>query len=111
MIDYKAIGKRICYYRKKAGMTQEHLAVALSVTASYISQIERGVAVVSLKRLDEIATLIGTPLQSLVADVNESDQAYLHAEIVERFKSLTPSEKNLLLEVTDVFKSYKHSPE
>ena len=51
MISYKAIGRRIKYYRKLAKMRQADLAEKLDVSISYISQLECGIAEVSLKRM------------------------------------------------------------
>ena len=53
MIDYKAIGRRIAFYRKKAVMTQSVLSEKLGVTESYISQIEHCSTKVSLSRLEQ----------------------------------------------------------
>ena len=42
MVDYKAIGARVKYYRKKKQITQRELSAILGVTESYISGIENG---------------------------------------------------------------------
>ncbi|MDR0906626.1 MAG: helix-turn-helix domain-containing protein [Oscillospiraceae bacterium] len=93
MVDFKIIGSRIKHYRRKAGMTQNRLSEILDVSASYISQIERGVSEVSLRRLDEIAERIGTNLQSLIADVNANNSDFMVSEISEKVRGLEPSEK------------------
>ena len=68
MIDYVAIGRRVKKYRTQAKMTQSDLAEHLSVSVGYVSQIERGNAEVSLKRLADIANIININLEYLVAD-------------------------------------------
>ena len=55
MIDYKAIGRRISKHRKNISMTQAVLAEKLEVSESFISQVERGNAKISLPRLYQIA--------------------------------------------------------
>ena len=55
-VDYSAIGQRIKRSRRARGMTQEHLAEALTVSVGYISQIERGVTKISLDTLAAVAT-------------------------------------------------------
>lgn len=74
MINYKAIGRRIACYRKKLSMTQATLSEELDVSESYISQIERGSAKVSLPRLDEISEVLEIDLPFLLSDeINVSD--------------------------------------
>ncbi len=101
MISYKAIGRRIKYYRKLAKMRQADLAEKLDVSISYISQLECGIAEVSLKRLDEIAVIISCKLQYLVADADDTEQDYLVSEINERICSLTKHEKLLLINLVE----------
>ena len=103
MIDLKAIGKRIKLYRKKAQQSQSDLAEKLGVSVSYISQIERGIATVSLKRLDEISECIGTSLQSLVSDVNINYRNYLMPEIFEGITSLFPPDKKRLIAMIEAY--------
>lgn len=47
-IDYKEIGGRIQLRRKKMGISQKELAESIGITASYLSNIERGVSAASL---------------------------------------------------------------
>lgn len=48
MIDYKAIGRRIAFYRKKEHYTQATLAEKLDISESYVSQVECGKVKISL---------------------------------------------------------------
>ncbi|WP_302487085.1 helix-turn-helix domain-containing protein [uncultured Megamonas sp.] len=41
--EYRQIGARIMYFRKLKKYTQEELAFRASISASYLSRIERGV--------------------------------------------------------------------
>ena len=43
------------FYRKQKGLTQEQLAELSGVSTDYISELERGKKVPSIKRLDYIA--------------------------------------------------------
>ena len=102
MVDFIAIGKQIKYYREKRHFTQAVLAEKLDVSESYISQIERGVAKISLKRLDEIAGFIGTTLQALVA-YNEPDETRYISEISEKIASLPNKERRRLISIIDAY--------
>ena len=68
MIDYRSLGRRIAFYRKKAPMTQSQLSEQLGVSESYVSQIECGIAKVSLPRLAQIADVFGIDIALLVSD-------------------------------------------
>lgn len=86
MIDYKAIGRRIAFYRKKNSMTQSILSEKLTVTESYISQIERGAAKVSLSRLYQIAEILKIDIALLVSDKVAVSQVPVNSEIFEIIK-------------------------
>ena len=67
MVNYKAIGGRVKYYRKKKQITQRELSAILDVTESYISGIENG-SKVSLTRLDQIADVLDVHIALLISD-------------------------------------------
>ena len=101
MIDYVSIGRRIKYYRKKQNHTQEGLANIMDVTDKYISQLECGTAEISLKRVFEIAKILKTQPQNLIADVNPDSIDYLNSEIVEKTRDLTTDNKELVIRIID----------
>ena len=57
MLDYSYIGKRIRFYRKELGYSQEELALTLHTSTAYISSIERAKKKPSLQKLVQIADL------------------------------------------------------
>lgn len=54
--------------RERAGMTQEELAVETGLTQGYISQIERGKRIPSLKTLLKISAVLGVNPASLLPE-------------------------------------------
>lgn len=86
MIDYKSLGRRISFYRKKASMTQSFLSEKLGITESYISQIECGTAKISLSRLAQIADILGVDIALLVSDKATVSQTPVNTEIFEIIK-------------------------
>ncbi|MDA5285860.1 helix-turn-helix domain-containing protein [Streptomyces sp. Isolate_45] len=65
----RAFGARVADLRRRKGLTQEELAAAVGRTASWLSQVERGVQPVN--RLDVLRLLadgLGVPLQVLQPD-------------------------------------------
>jgi len=67
MIDYKEVGKRIRYYRRKRGITQEQLAFEVNTSASYLSNIERAIKKPSLQKLIQISEVLEIPINDLVS--------------------------------------------
>jgi len=103
MVDFKVIGARVKFYRQKAGLTQQALSDLMEVSSSYISQIERGLSEVSIRRLDKIAGLIGTNLQSLVADANSDSQDFMMTEVSDKMSTLSADEKRQVVRIIDTF--------
>lgn len=99
MIDYRSIGRRIAFYRKQAAITQAVLSEQLGVTESYISQIERGSAKVSLMRLSQISDLLGVDIALLVSDRATVSQAPVNTEIFEIIKDWPARHIHLLAEL------------
>jgi len=55
------IKKNIKKYRTEKGLTQEKLSELTGVSTDYISELERGKKVPSIKRLDKIAIALEIP--------------------------------------------------
>lgn len=55
MIDVLNLGKRLSFYRNKAGLTQSQLAKQLRVTPQAVSKWERGLSCPDITILDELA--------------------------------------------------------
>ena len=99
MINYKAIGRRIACYRKKLSMTQATLSEELDVSESYISQIERGSAKVSLSRLDEISEILEVDLAFLLSDAVTVSDVPINIEIHEIIKDWPTDKVDFLAEL------------
>ena len=99
MINYKAIGRRIACYRKKLSMTQATLSEELDVSESYISQIERGSAKVSLSRLDEISEILEVDLPFLLSDEVTVSDVPINIEIHEIIKDWPTDKVDFLAEL------------
>lgn len=99
MVDYRAIGRRIALNRKKSGMTQAVLSEMMDVSESYISQIERGNAKVSLSRLYQIAELLNVDIALLVSDCNKLGDCVIHSEIEQLIQDWTPEDRSMLIDL------------
>ncbi len=99
MLDYKSIGRRIATNRKNAKLTQAYLAEVLDVSESYISQIERGNAKVSLPRLYQIADILRIDVALLVSDGSKLAISANHSEIEQLIRDWSPEQRSLLIDL------------
>ena len=63
--------KKIKELRTKLGFTQEKLAEAVDLSVNYISEIENDRKKPSLKRLERIASVLGTSVSVLMDDESQ----------------------------------------
>ena len=61
----QSLGQRVAEHRRLAGLSQAALAEKIGVASEAISRLERGAAVPSVERLDQIATALGVALHDL----------------------------------------------
>ncbi|MCC6146871.1 MAG: helix-turn-helix transcriptional regulator [Anaerolineaceae bacterium] len=61
------VGTRVKEFRKQAGMTLNNLAERTGLTASFISQVERGRASLSLNSLQALASALEIPVFQFIA--------------------------------------------
>lgn len=99
MIDYRSIGRRIAIYRKNFPMTQSTLSEKLGISESYISQIERGSAKVSLPRLYQIADILGVDIALLVTDRATIAPHPVNTEMLEIIKDWPAEHKSFLADL------------
>ena len=97
MLDYKAIGRRIAFYRKRKLYTQSSLAEQLDISESYVSQVECGKVKISLYRLNQIAEILDINLALLVSDSSDINDNYGNSEFLEVINNWSPQQKNFLL--------------
>ncbi|RPE78055.1 MULTISPECIES: helix-turn-helix domain-containing protein [unclassified Frondihabitans] len=72
-LDAEALGARLRVLRKGAGLTLRELADALDISASAVSQIERGVRRPSVSRLLAIVQVLGRPLADVFDATGEPE--------------------------------------
>ena len=63
----KVVGQVISQVREQARFTQEQLAAKAKMDRSYISDVERGVASLSVDRLLRLCRALGTPASLVIA--------------------------------------------
>lgn len=96
----RAVGRAIAQRRRDRGLTQEQFSEAAGLAQASISQIERGVALPSLVRLDQLAELLGCRMAELIEDggAGPCDRA---ARIHAKLARLTASQQEALESLLD----------
>ena len=62
----KSMGKRIKEWRRKLGLTQETAAEELGISVKHFSEVERGIAGLSVDNLVRLSALLGVSLDYIV---------------------------------------------
>ncbi len=81
-LDYCAIGKRIRFYRKNKGYTQEKLAELVDISTTHMSHIETGSTKLSLECFATLSEALEVKADDLLHDQEET-QEDIRAEIIE----------------------------
>lgn len=95
------ICKNIRHQRQLIGMTQEKFAEALNVSAQYISQIERGESVPSLKLLLTICYTFNCSVYSLIPQTKHEDDYEASSSLTYRIEGLTSKQRKAILSFID----------
>lgn len=101
MVDYKSIGRRIAINRRKAKVTQAWLAEEIDVSESFISQVERGKAKISLSRLYEIADCLDIDVAVLVSDCHKLNINEVNSDLDDLIKYSTPQQREFLKNILE----------
>jgi transcriptional regulator with XRE-family HTH domain len=112
---FREIGQRIQVAREEKGWTQEELAVRLGCTQSALSNYELGKRRLYLPLLNQIAQVLGKPLdyfmESPVGNGDDQASALLMdpqlKEIVVSAADLSPKERKLVLDFINWRKNQK----
>ena len=98
-MDYKALGKRIREERRKLNLTQEKLADKVSVTYSYIGQVERGERGISLETLINISNCLGVTVDFLLENYMDNEDEYLRQLWIKLMKNRADKEQEMIINV------------
>ncbi len=86
-IDYKAIGKRIKYLRKMAGMTQEELALKIGyMSRSSVNQMELGKKSIPADKFKALAKAFGMSVEEFAQECGLNSRV-----VAVRFVANTPT--------------------
>lgn len=99
------IGKRIKLARQKSKYTQEKLAENISLSAEYISQLERGVAFGSATTITSLCNALNIDpnflFEELISDSNECFEEFIDNKFLESYVQLNDYNKDVLTSLTN----------
>ena len=94
------IGKKVRHERLRLGWTQEELAEKLDMSASFVSQIERGARSVSIETLECLGRVLGVNSADFLQKDHDTKQHSHAQDIAHRMQSLlkgyTPHEQEVV---------------
>ena len=80
----RRIQKRIREYRKERELTLRQLAEKVGCTASYVSQVEKGLTVPSLSMVGRLVAALNIKVIDLLSEVQDEDQTDWHLSKADR---------------------------
>jgi transcriptional regulator with XRE-family HTH domain len=81
--EWATVGERIRLAREAAGISVRELARRIDVSASHVSQVERGLASFSVRALYSVVNILGISMDSLFEEsVLEVSSPSLHDEVI-----------------------------
>ena len=77
MKDYRqGMGQRIKKKRKELKLTQERMAEELNISVKHFSEVERGIAGLSVENLIRVSEILGVSIDYMVKEETDSDRWY-----------------------------------
>ena len=67
-MDYEKIGMRVCFFRRRMGLSQEQLAELVDISVPHMSHIETGNTKLSLPVFVALADALGVRTDELLHD-------------------------------------------
>ncbi len=106
-LDFKTIGLKIKERRQELGITQEHIANALDVNPSHISNIECGRANPSLTALVKIANVLECSVDYFIGGeytykLDKHKEKVLDEKIMNKVKYCDIDKKKRILKMIDL---------
>lgn len=101
-LDYNIIGERLKKARINKNLTQEKLAEQLDVSIAFLSRIERGSSFISLKRLNQICSVLDVSEGEILNGVSKDSNIYLNKELSNLIKDCPPQKINLIYKIAKV---------
>jgi len=111
ILDYKTLASRLKGIRKERGLTQEQLADKAGLSWNFIAKIETDNTTISLQTLVTIANVLDVSIDYLLMNdttmIEQGEKTSTDIFIENMLKDLTDNDKDLLVNMINLFKLYK----
>lgn len=98
-VDYSVIGSRIKKARQDKNLSQQTLSELIDVSVAFLSNIERGVSHINLKRLIEICGILEVPEGYIISGCCEEQSNYLNQDFSELLDQCSPKQQKMIYNV------------
>ena len=105
-MDKLTMGDRIKETRKKARLTQEHLAERLDVSVEFVSQIERGLKMPSMPLFIKMIEVLNVSADYLLRETVSTRNLYGDKQLGGKLERLTPKQRVALEALIDTYIEY-----
>ena len=89
-------GKKLKYYRKRSGVTQEHLAEKLGVSYTQYQNYERGQSYPLMEKFITLCQILDVPADYLISDEARIFQDYSSSVMFQEFRDMSDEESNAI---------------
>lgn len=102
-MDKAALGKKLRDVRQKKGYTQHALAEIAGIGNVYLGEIERGLKMPSLNIFIKLIEALDVSADYILRDELSSGKEYIHDEITQKLKNLTPQQRKIAADILDAY--------
>lgn len=102
-MDKVAMGQKIREARIKKGYTQQSLAEAAGICEMYISEIERGVKMPSMKLFIKLIVTLDISADYVLRDEVPAGKDYVYDEVFQLLDGLTPKQRKGAVDILEAY--------
>lgn len=102
-MDKTAFGLRIREARQAKGCSRQILAKKAGTGEVYLGEIERGLKMPSLNTFLRIVEALDISADYLLRDELTSGKEYIHDEITQKLRNLTPKQRKAAADILDAY--------
>lgn len=106
-IELEILGARIQQLRNESGLKQDEVADRMGCSLSYISKLENGKATCNMDRLIKLSNILKCDIGFLLSGTNKGSNQYLEPELQNKFRLLSPEEKELICAMMEIMTQRK----
>ncbi|MBD5129603.1 MAG: helix-turn-helix transcriptional regulator [Ruminococcaceae bacterium] len=106
-VDYKEVGNRIAARRRELGLKQWQVEEKANLSFKYLSNIERGMTVISIDVLMRLCSVLQTTPDVLLVDTTSDDDNDYQKSMTSRLRQMSSQQARLALSLMDWILSQK----